>query len=218
MKIDKYAIVAELEKKLKERGVPFVDGFPTVPQNMFVRDIPDEILPFPNHLKATNPARALLTNFSNDEILYTSFARIDERLEIAKNFLGMTGFDFSAREGDDEVNQDFYLYLNKLLDAYFASCGIRILPNFRITGELSSLKVFHIYPPKTWFAVGTLGCANGHIAENETLLRYKLIFSRPGYLLVYGVLKDEYRKILVSNETPYTVFEDYARRSRGGKI
>lgn len=218
MKIDKYAIVAELEKKLKERGVPFVDGFPTVPQNMFVRDIPDEILPFPNHLKATNPARALLTNFSNDEILYTSFARIDERLEIAKNFLGMTGFDFSAREGDDEVNQDFYLYLNKLLDAYFASCGIRILPNFRITGELSSLKVFHIYPPKTWYAVGTLGCAKGHVAENEILLRYKLIYARPGHLLVYGVLKDEYRKILVSNETPYTVFEDYARRSRGGKI
>ncbi len=66
MKIDKYAIVAELEKKLKERGVPFVDGFPTIPQNMFVREMPNEVLPFPNHLKAKNTARALLTNFSNE--------------------------------------------------------------------------------------------------------------------------------------------------------
>ena len=29
MKLDKYAIVAKLEKTLKEKSVPFVDGFPT---------------------------------------------------------------------------------------------------------------------------------------------------------------------------------------------
>lgn len=218
MKIDKYAIVAELEKFIKEKGSPFIDGFPVIPQDMLIREKPNEILPFPNHLKAKNPANTLLCNFSNDEIIYGSLAHIDERLNIAKGFMGICGFDFSAREGDDEANQDFYLYLNKILDAYFALNGVKILPNFRITGELSSLKVFHIYPPKTWYAVGTLGCAKGRVAENEMLLRYKLIYARPGHLLVYGVLKDEYRKILESNETPYTVYEDYARRSRGGKI
>ncbi len=218
MKIDKYTIVAELESFIKGKGVPFIDSFPVIPQEMLIREMPDEILPFPNHLKAKNSVKALLCNFSNDEIIYGTLAHLDERINIAKNFMGICGFDFSAREGDKEVNQDFYLYLNKLLDAYFALNGIKILPNFRITGELSSLKVFHIYPPKTWYAVGTLGCANGRVAENEMLLRYKLIFARPGHLLIYGVLKEEYEKILESNETAYTVFEDYARRSRGGKI
>lgn len=218
MKIDKYTIAAELEKFVKEKGVSFIEDFPAIPQDMLIREIPNEILPFPNHLKAKNPAKTLLCNFSNDEILYESLARLEDRVSIAKGFMGICGFDFSAREGDDETNQDFYLYLNKLLDAYFALNGIKVLPNFRISGKLSSLQVFHIYPPKTWYAVGTLGCAKGHIAENETLLRYKLIFARPSHLLVYGVIKEEYKKILESNGIPYTVFEDYARRSRGGKI
>lgn len=60
--------------------------------------------------------------------------------------MGICGFDFSARNGDEKVTQDFYLYLNKLLDAYVALNGVKVLPNFRIAGELSSLNVLRIYP------------------------------------------------------------------------
>ena len=63
---------SQIGENTKRKGVPFVDGFPTIPQNMLVREMPNEILPFPNHLKAKNPARALLTNFSN-EFLMTFF-------------------------------------------------------------------------------------------------------------------------------------------------
>ena len=57
---------SQIGENTKRKGVPFVDGFPTIPQNMLAREMPNEILPFPNHLKAKNPARALLTNFSNE--------------------------------------------------------------------------------------------------------------------------------------------------------
>lgn len=72
--------------------------------------------------------------------------KLDERIDIWRNWMGICGFDFSARNGDEKVTQDFYLYLNKLLDAYVALNGVKVLPNFRIAGELSSLNVLRIYP------------------------------------------------------------------------
>lgn len=106
-----------------------------------------------------------------------------------------------------------YLYLNKLLDAYVALNGVKVLPNFRIAGELSSLNVLRIYPPNSWFAVGTLGCDRNEVL-NSTLLRYKLIFARPALLIIYGKLKDVYRQILEDFGVKYIVFEDYHSRCR----
>ncbi|WP_308604492.1 hypothetical protein [uncultured Fibrobacter sp.] len=127
--------------------------------------------------------------------------------------MGISGFDFSARSGDEEVSQDLYLYLNKLLDAYVAMHGIKVLPNFRIAGELASLNALNVYPPKSWFIVGTIGCG-GNTAFNSMLLRYKLIFARPAHLIIYGTLKEIYRQILDDFGVPYAVFEDFNKRSR----
>ncbi|MCI5601039.1 MAG: hypothetical protein SOZ02_01150 [Hallerella porci] len=155
MKINLYAIIASLEKTLKNKGVPFKEGFPLVPSQMLVDEIPEDILPHPNHLKAKNPSKTLICNFSQDDLLYLSLKELDKRIAIWKNFMGICGFDFSARIGDKEVSQDLYLYINKLLDSYVALNGIKILPNFRIAGSISSLNVLRIYPSKSSFAVGT---------------------------------------------------------------
>lgn len=217
MKINLYQTINQLESYLKGRNISFKEGIPVVPKEKLLRELPKDILPHPHHLKATDPRSSLVCNFSQDDILYLSLKELDDRIVIWKNFMGISGFDFSARNGDEEVSQDMYLYLNKLLDAYVASHGIKILPNFRIAGELSSLNVLKIYPPNSWFAVGTLGCS-GNIEANSMLLRYKLMFARPKHLVIYGVLNDAYRKILEEYGVKYSVFEDFNRRSRSGKF
>lgn len=215
MKINLYQIIGQLESSLKEMNVPFKEGFPIVPKEMLLCKMPKEILPHPHHLKAAEPHNSLICNFSQDETLYLTLKELNKRIVIWKNFMGICGFDFSARAGDEDVSQDMYLYLNKLLDVYVASHEIKILPNFRIAGNLSSLNVLRIYPPNSWFAVGTLGCS-GNEKFNSMLLRYKLMFARPKHLLIYGILKDIYRKILEEYGVEYSIFEDFNRRSRNG--
>lgn len=213
MKINLYQTIALLETFVKKQKIPLKNGFPVIPENLILRELPNEILPHPHHLKAKNPCRTLICNFSQDDILYLTLKKLDERIKIWKNFMGISGFDFSARSGDEEVSQDLYLYLNKLLDAYVAIHGVKILPNFRIAGELASLNVLNIYPPKSWFIAGTIGCS-GNVELNSMLLRYKLVFARPDHLIVYGTLKEMYRQILNDFDVSYTVFEDFNKRSR----
>ena len=214
MKIDKYTLIAELENFLTKYKAPVKNGFYVVPSEKLIREFPEQILPHPNHNKAKNPAKTLICNFSNEEILYTSLKEIDERIDVWAEFMGIAGFDFSARKGDDEKNQDFYLYLNKMLDAYVAFHGIRIFPNFRTGGKTTSMNILNLYPPHSWFIAGTLGCANGHIFENEVLLKQKLLFTRPAGLAVYGILRDEYKTILDESAIQYRVYRDFRNASR----
>lgn len=217
VKINLYAAIASFEKFLKGKNVLFKNGFPVIPGESLLHEIPKEILPHPSHLKAKNPAKTLICNFSQDDILYLSLKKLNERLAIWKHFMGICGFDFSARAGDDEINQDFYIYLNKLLDAFVALHDIKILPNFRTAGSLASLNILQLYPPNGIFAVGTLGCG-GNENLNSTLLRYKLLLARPKHLVIYGKLNATYRKILEEFAINYSVFEDYNRRSRKGEF
>lgn len=217
MKINLYQTIERLESYIKERNISFKEGFPVIPKELLLHELPKEILPHPHHLKAAEPHNSLICHFSQDDVLYHSLKKLDERIEIWKKFKGVCGFDFSARCGDEEVSQDLYLYLNKLFDAYVALHGIKILPNFRIAGDLSSLNVLKIYPPQCWFAVGTLGCG-GNVEANSMLLRYKLIFARPKCLIIYGSLKDAYRRILEEYGVKYSVFEDFNRRCRHGNF
>ncbi len=217
MKINLYATIAGFEKFLKDKNILFKNGFPVIPEESLLHEIPEEILPHPSHLKAKNPAKTLICNFSQDDILYLSVKRITNRLAIWKHFMGICGFDFSARAGDDETNQDFYIYLNKLSDAFVALHGVKILPNFRTAGSMASLNILQLYPPNGIFAVGTLGC-RGNESLNSTLLRYKLLSTRPKHLVIYGKLKDAFRKILEEFDINYSVFEDYNRRSRKGEF
>ena len=110
-----------------------------------------------------------------------------------------------------------YMYFNKLLDAYVALHDVKVLPNFRIAGNISSLNMLRIYPPNGFFAVGTLGC-NGNEDYNSILLRTKLIFTRPKHLIIYGMLKSVYQEILNEFGVEFTVFEDFNQRSRKGEF
>lgn len=213
MKLNKYTIVAELENFLAEHKVASKNGYPVIPDDMLIKEFPEQILPHPNRNKSRNPAHTLISNFSNDEILFGSMKEIDERIKSWSNFMGISGFDFSARKGDDANNQNFYLYLNKLLGAYVAFHGIRIFPNFRIGGDIKSMRILNLYPPKSWFIAGTLGCANGHVFENVVLLKQKLLFARPTGLAIYGVLKNEYKSILDDSGVIYSVYKDFRSAS-----
>ena len=214
MHLNLFAIADKLYRRLCENGIQFNQfGYPIIPPEQLVTNIPDEIIPFDRKNTCRNPERTILCFFRNDELLYPCLNRLDEDNEIFCNFMGVCGFDLSPRREHDIKLQNFNLLMNRMVDAYRAVHGVKILPNFR-TGNLSTLASLTSVPPESCFIAGTLGCSRGYVLENSTLLKAKLLYARPQHMLIYGTLRSEYAAILDEFGQSYTIFDSWQDISR----
>lgn len=212
--INLFSIAANLHEKLKDAGILFNQfGYPILPPDSILNEIPEEIIPFEHRYECKDPNKTVLCHFVNDELLYTRLKFLDDDIEKLNGYMGVTGFDLSPRQGYDIHLQKFNIYLSQMVNAYRAMNGIKILPNFR-TGDLSTLDCLNSYPPKSTFAVGTLGCARGNVEANKLLLKAKILCARPKRFLIYGTLKDCYAEILNDYGIPYRVYENHQKVSR----
>lgn len=199
---------------LYDNGIKFTkEGFPVFEDYMLLKEIPDQILPFGKTFASNDKSKTLLVSFCNDEYVYKKLFSLDKDISFYKQFLGFGGFDLSPRIQWDLNLQKFNIVLNMMADIYLALHGVKIMPNFRI-GCLETIGKLFCYPKNTWYTVGTLGCARGHILINEMYLRTKLIITNPDMLIYYGVLKSEYKAILDEYGIQYKVFTDYQTVSR----
>lgn len=204
-----FKIADSLHSYLEENGIGFTEnGYPIIPEEMILKDFPDEMIPFEHHNSCTNKQATVLSHFANDELLYRRLRNLEKDISICKEYMGVVGFDLSPRLGWNLEQQKFNLLINQLVNAYRAINGIKILPNFRI-GELSTISALDSYPSNCLFAVGTLGCSRGYTSINSTILRTKLLYKRPTGLLVYGKLHSVYQNILDEFGIPYKVYQDF---------
>lgn len=204
-----FKIADELYFYLTNVGIKFTEnGYPIIPDEMILRNYPDEIIPFEHRNACINKHVTVLSHFSNDELLYRRLRNLEKDINICKEYMGVVGFDLSPRLGWNLEQQKFNLLINQLVNAYRAVNGIKILPNFRI-GELSTISVLDSYPSNCLFAAGTLGCSRGYKSINSIILRTKLLYKRPNGLLVYGKLHLEYQNVLDELDIPYRVYQDF---------
>lgn len=204
-----FEIADSLCQKLVYEGIKFTrDGFPIIPEEMILRDYPDEMIPFEHRNASANSQKTVLTHFSNDEILYRRLKKVEDDIDICKKYMGVAGFDLSPRIGWNVEQQCFNLLLNQLINVYRATNGVKILPSFRI-GDMSTITALDSYPPNILYAVGTLGCSKGYVSLNSAYLRVKLLYKRPSGLLIYGKLMPHNKKILDDFGVPYRVYEDF---------
>jgi hypothetical protein len=204
-----FKIADELYSHLTNAGIKFTeDGYPIIPDEMILKDFPDEIVPFEHRNVCVDKQTTVLSHFSNDELLYRRLRNLEKDISICREYMGVVGFDLSPRLGWNLEQQKFNLLINQLVNTYRAVNGIKILPNFRI-GELSTISALNSYPSNCLFAVGTLGCSKGYKSINSTILRTKLLYKRPSGLLVYGKFHPEYQNILDEFGIPYKVYQDF---------
>lgn len=204
-----------MKEYLYKHGVNFTSaGYPIFTEDILSKEIPEGACPIghTNHIK--DKKNFLLVAFCNDEYIYRSIKKLPNELDYYLQFKAFGGFDLSPRINWDIKLQRFNLLINKLADAYLAVNGVKLIPNFR-TGCLDTFDVLSIYPPNTWYSVGTLGSSKGHVKINELYLRTKLLITNPDMLIYYGTLKTEYKQILDEFGVPYKVFADFQRLSRG---
>lgn len=204
-----FKIADELHSYLMATGVHFTEkGYPIIPEEMILKDYPNEIIPFEHRNACIDKQTTVLSHFSNDDLLYRRLRNLKKDINICKEYTGVVGFDLSPRLGWNLEQQKFNLLINQLINAYRAVNGIKILPNFRI-GELSTISALDAYPSNCLFAVGTLGCSKGYTSINSTILRTKLLYKRPKGLLIYGKLRPEHQLILDEFGVAYKVYQDF---------
>ncbi len=163
---------------------------------MLLNEEPEEIVPFDNKNSCKNPNRSVVCYYEKDEKLYRRLLKLDSDTIILKKYMAVAGFDLSPRLQTDLKNQKFNILLNRMIDVYRATNGIKILPNFRI-GDLETLDSLSTYPVGSCFAVGTLDCSCWKVTEADlSYMMAKLLYIRPSKLFIYGKLKEEYKRIL----------------------
>ncbi|MCR5719027.1 MAG: hypothetical protein K6F84_00540 [Lachnospiraceae bacterium] len=212
--MDLFKISEELYRYLIDAGISFTpQGYPIFTEEMLLKEIPEQVLPLGKTHVAKDKSKTLLVSFTNDAIIYKRLLSLKKDVQMYKEYLGFGGFDLSPRINWDINLQRFNIGLNLMADAFLALNGVKIMPNFRI-GCLKTLDALNCYPSNTWYTVGALGCAKGHVKINVMYLRTKLIITNPDMLIYYGKLKTEYMAVLEEYGVPYKVYADYQRVSR----
>lgn len=211
--LDVKGLAAFLEEDARAHGIQFMeDGWPQFPKGMLLDEEPADMLPWRQRHAAADPARTVVCHFDSDEENYRRMARLDEDMPEYRRFMGMAGFDLSPRIQWDEKLQRFNILLSMLATLYVGNRGVKVMPNFR-TGDSGTFESLNAYPHDALFAVGSLGCADGHVELNDYYLRMKSLVALPRKLFYYGTLKDEYRKTLDDVCLDYKVFPDLRSRT-----
>ena len=211
--LDVKGLAAFLEEDARAHGIQFMeDGWPQFPKGMLLDEEPADMLPWRQRYAAADPARTVVCHFDSDEENYKRMAHLDEDLPEYRRFMGMAGFDLSPRIQWDEKLQRFNILLSMLATLYVGNRGVKVMPNFR-TGDSGTFESLNAYPHDALFAVGALGCADGHVELNDFYLRMKSLVALPKKLFYYGTLRDEYRKTLDDVCLDYKVFPDLRSRT-----
>lgn len=217
MQSNLYFLSDYLYNYLIQHGIEFNQyGYPLIPEECIIREEPEEMIPYEHRNACMNPAKTTICYFSNDETLYPRLNKLDADIKALSKYMGVCGFDLSPRREYDKSLQEFNLLLNRMIDAYRAVNGIKILPNFR-TGNISTLNSLSAYPSKSFYVAGTLGCFRRQVVQGDILLRAKILYARPKKLFIYGKLRQVYRETLNEFGQDYRCFEDFRSASWPGK-
>lgn len=218
-----------LVRYLKRKGVRFENDMPVIPSEMLVKAVPDGVTMLPSSKRSTSkkPCGDILCNFEGDGYLYCHVRSIVNAIQrgddaVAKviapyrEFFAVAGFDLTITPGMDRCEQDMLFLLNWLLDATLAVNGVHIIPNFRIGNERQAER-FAVFPKGLCYALGRIGEEKNAPHLDEYLTRLRVMFARPGKLLVYGYRKSSSIPLLEELGVAYECFEDYRHASYGLK-
>ena len=202
---------------LKEQGITFKRGIPQLPIEYTYTGTPSAVSTFAyrNDIPETAKANALLTYFMFEDKLWPRLAKIDDDIEILKEYGGVSGFDLSPSIGMLRPRQRLSILVNAIHACYLGTKGIKILPNYR-AGDFGTLCAADYFPDECSFIVGNLGCTNnGFKAYGEYQLDIVLQKKNPSILFVYGsIFKREAARLIRQHGFEIISFPDRRNRVR----
>ncbi len=156
---------------------------------MFLREEPDDILPYDHRLDAKNPLRTALCFYQKDESLYRrlSMPKLETTAKELCKYMGFCGFDLSIFHDFLKPFQKFYVLANMVIDIFFCLNGARLIPNLR-ADEDGGVSYFPLFEHAPIVACGTLGCASRAKKKRRNVMEIsKYAESHPNQVILqYG--------------------------------
>ena len=206
---------------LKKNGIEFSKGLPVIPQKSLYSDIPYMVETYAHRHDIPSEIRSssLISYFENDRNLMNRLYKIDDEIEVLKQYGGICGFDLSPCVTMLRPRQKLSLLVSAVFNCYVALHGVKVLINARI-GDLSTTSLVNNIPAQSNFITGEIGCHNnGYKAYG--LYQLKLIKNKihPKIIFVYGFLSNKDIRIICDNSNQlFIVYPNRRRRMRDNKV
>ena len=206
---------------LKKNGIEFKNDLPVLPQESLYSGIPQMVETYAhrNDIPSAITGSSLIAYFDNDVNLMNRIYKIDNEIEVLKQFGGICGFDLSPCVTMLRPRQKFSLLVSAVFNCYVALHGIKVLTNARV-GDLSTISSLDNIPAKSNIITGEIGCHKyGYKAYG--LYQLKLIRNKikPNIIFVYGFLSNNDIRIICENDKQLIIFYPSRRqRMRDKKV
>lgn len=157
----------------------------------YVNEIPFNIISFNNALTTQRPEAHWLHFYIDDYQFERIWNAPEKYLPIIKKFYGIIAPDFSVYTDMPKAQQIFQIYKMRLLAAYFASHGVKVIPNITWSDHESLSLSLEGIPRNNVIALSTNGCTGVH--RQEFIKIYKTVLKRlePTQVIIIGRIIDE---------------------------
>ncbi len=168
------------------------DEFPVIERWMVAIKPPKEIIQWDRKRDVVDPKTTAISFYCNDYTFTQILNNPKAYVEKLKQYAMVIGIDASPYDNMPLVVQKSQIYLNLAITYYFASKGIKIIPNVRL-GDNRTLTSLEAYPTHTLIAIGTNGFIkklNNRCVFAEQVMRVVDVLE-PSGIIVYEYDIDE---------------------------
>lgn len=157
----------------------------------YANEVPFNLLSFNHALTTQNPEAHWLHFYIDDYQFERVWNAPDKYVTVLKRFAGIIAPDFSVYTDMPKAQQIFQMYKMRLLSAFFASHGIKVIPNITWS-NVDSLKLsLEGIPKNNVIGLSTNGCTGIHRQEFVKVFNIVLKQLKPKQIIIIGRIIEE---------------------------
>lgn len=187
------------------KGAQFTnqEEYPILEESMVSKIIPNSIMPFEKAITYQGDLSKTFICFFEKDCTFERVRKSPKRyLNFFKRTAGIIGFDFSVHSDMPIVKQKSQMNDNLSLTYYYASQGIKIIPNIRCGIDELLPEFLEAIPKHCIIAVGTYGFVKTIQEKCEWFCFLEKIINElePTQVIIYGTLSGKILKDLKEKE------------------
>lgn len=163
-------------------------GFPIIPPEFCYDKVPGDVAQWNQRSQVKDPANTAMSFYCKDEWFQPVLSNPKAYVDSLRQYECVVGMDCSPFDNMPAWIADHQIGLNLAMDYYLGKCGLKIIPNVRISDSPGSEESLQSYPKHILISIGTNGftkeVANRDVFMNQVSRIVETL--EPVGIIVYG--------------------------------
>ena len=186
-----------------------VEQYPLIDYYFIPEEPPLNIVPYNKIKSCKSPMSTYVCFFCRDEDFAKVIKNPKRYVAQLSKFAGIIGLDISVYNDMPIIQQKFNMFMNLAITHYYATQGIKVIPNFRF-GLDTTFEDFALAIPKNCLvAIGTYGCIKTIHEKNlwiDVIIRI-IEHQNPRGIVIYGSAPKEMKNLINLYGINYYIFD-----------